>query len=266
MNTYSRLILCVCCFGFLSTSGFAAKPDTAIQHKPDAAEALSMLRQGNSRFSTGNSRFPHADTNRISLAGNSDQGRFAFATVLSCSDSRVPVELLFDAGIMDIFVVRTAGNLCNGDEIGSIEYGLAHVHTPLLVVLGHSRCGAVAAAVQAAQGDGHALERNIQPIVNDIIPAVTRAMQLHTNLVGAAILPCAIEENVWHSIENLFMQSPATRILVTNGTVKVVAALYDLASGIVTWLPDAKTDAILKRIEASPAKQTEPFAPLLKHK
>lgn len=96
--------------------------------------------------------------------------------MITCSDSRVPVELVFDAGVMDIFVVRVAGNVCDTDEVGSIEYGLAHVNTPVLVVLGHTQCGAVTAVTHAVQGKGHALELNIPPLVDNIEPAVKRAM------------------------------------------------------------------------------------------
>jgi len=86
----------------------------------------------------GKSNYPHTDAARLIQAGKENQGDHAYATVITCSDSRVPVEHIFDAGIMDIFVIRVAGNVCDVDEIGSIEYGLAHVHTPVLVVLGHT--------------------------------------------------------------------------------------------------------------------------------
>ena len=114
-------------------------------NKPDAAAALALLKEGNARFAAGNAKRPDADMARIKLADAESQGKYAYATVISCSDSRVPVELIFDAGIMDIFVIRVAGNVCDSDEIGSIEYGLAHVKTPVLVVMGHTKCGAVTA-------------------------------------------------------------------------------------------------------------------------
>jgi carbonic anhydrase len=233
-------------------------PQFSAKATPDAI--LQMLQDGNERFSTGKSAYLHCDPTRIGLAGISDQGNYAFATVLSCSDSRVPVELIFDAGIMDLFVVRVAGNVCDTDEIGSIEYGLAHVKTPLLVILGHTRCGAVTAVSQAVAGHGHKLERNIPPLVDNIIPAVRRAMDRHADVHGEAIVPFAIEENVWQGVEDLFMKSPAVRNLVKAGTVKVVGAIYDLGTGKVEWLPQAKIGETLQRVEASPDKETEPFA------
>jgi carbonic anhydrase len=116
--------------------------------------------------------------------------------VITCSDSRVPVEHIFDTGIMDIFVIRVAGNVCDVDERGSIEYGLAHVHTPVLVVLGHTQCGAVTAVTHAIHGTGHALECNIPPLVDNIEPAVRRAMANHPDVHGDEIIPYAIEENI----------------------------------------------------------------------
>lgn len=223
-------------------------------------EILQMLKDGNERFSAGKSAYLHRDPTRIELADRSDQGDYAYATVLSCSDSRVPVELIFDAGIMDLFVVRVAGNVCDTDEIGSIEYGLAHVNTPVLVILGHTRCGAVTAVSQAVDGHGHKLERNIPPLVDNIIPAVKRAMDQHKDVHGEAIVPFAIEENVWQGVEDLFMKSPAVRNLVKTGKAQVVGAIYDLGTGKVDWLPQAKIGEILQRVEASPDKETEPFA------
>lgn len=101
---------------------------------------------------------------------------------------------------MDIFVIRVAGNVCDVDEIGSIEYGLAHVHTPVLVVLSHTQCGAVTAITRAVHGKGHTLERNIPSLVDNIEPAVRRAMTEHPELHGDDVIPHAIEENIWQSI------------------------------------------------------------------
>jgi carbonic anhydrase len=233
-------------------------PRLSAKATPD--EILQMLQEGNERFSGGKSAYLHGDLARIALAGISDQANYAYATVLACSDSRVPVELIFDAGIMDLFVVRVAGNVCDTDEIGSIEYGLAHVKTPVLVILGHTQCGAVTAVSQAVGGHGHKLERNIPPLVDNIVPAVKRAMEQHQELHGNAIVPFAIEENVWQAVEDLFMKSPAVRDLARSGRVMVTGAIYDLATGKVNWLPQAKIGDILKQVEASPDKETEPFA------
>ena len=103
---------------------------------------------GNIRFVEGKSQHPHTDSARLIQAGKENQANHAYATVITCSDSRVPVERIFDAGIMDTFVIRVAGNVIDTDEAGSIEYGLAHVNTPVLVVLGHTQCGAILATLE----------------------------------------------------------------------------------------------------------------------
>lgn len=252
------------CAVLIAVIAFLALPASAMAKseakKPSPDQVIEMLKQGNDRFVTGKSTHPHADAARVALSGKENQGDYAYATIISCSDSRVPVEILFDAGVMDIFVVRVAGNVCNVDEIGSIEYGLAHVNTPLLVVLGHTQCGAVTAVTQAAEGHGHALERNIPPLVAGIEPAVRRAQKNHPETHGNALVPYCIEENVWQGIEDLFMKSPATRNLVKKGTAKVVGAMYDVGTGKVSWLPQEKVDSILKTVEAAPGRAINPMA------
>ena len=219
-----------------------------------------MLRAGNDRFTTGNSSHPHADRERLALAGTKNQGDFAYATVITCSDSRLPVEMIFDAGVMDLFVIRVAGNVCDTDEIGSIEYGLAHVNTPVLVVLGHTQCGAVTAVTHALRGEGHALERNIPPLVDNIIPAAERAMKMHPDLHGDEIIPYAIEENVWQGIGDLFLRSAAVREMVHGGKVMIAPAIYDVGTGKIAWLPAEKVAEILQKAEKSPDRAMEAMA------
>jgi carbonic anhydrase len=228
--------------------------------KPSPEEALALLKKGNQRFVAGESIHPHLGGERLNQAGSEDQGEHAYATVLTCSDSRVPVELLFDAGIMDIFVIRVAGNVIATNEAGSIEYGLAHVHTPVLVVLGHTQCGAVTAVTKAKLGEQLALERNIPPLVAGIGPAVQRAMENHPEVKDLAIVPRAIEENVWQSIEDLFMASPASRELVKSGKAKVLGAIYDVGTGTIDWLPEERVSAILTEVGQHPERATGAMA------
>lgn len=228
------------------------KNPLAAKISPDVA--IAKLQQGNIRFAKGESKHPNIDAQRRLLAATESQADHAFATVLTCSDSRVPVEAIFDAGVMDIFVVRVAGNVCDVDERGSIEYGIAHVHTPVVVIMGHTQCGAVTAVTQAIQGHGHELERNIPDLVANIEPAVKKAMELNPDVKGKDIIPIAIEENIWTSIEELFMQSPVTREFVSKGYVKVVGAIYDIGTGNINWLPEDKTLEILAKVETSPDK------------
>ncbi len=229
--------------------------------KPSPDEVLSILDEGNRRFVNGTAEHPHSDSARLHQAGTENQGDHAYATVITCSDSRVPVELIFDAGIMDIFVIRVAGNVCNVDEIGSMEYGLVHVHTPLLVILGHSQCGAVTAVTKAVQGDASPLERNIPRLIEPIKEAVRRAIASNPEKAGDSIVESAVEENVWLGIEKIFLESPAIRDLVKSGTAKVVGAIYDVGTGKVAWLPDSKVADILAQVEADPGRALDPMAP-----
>jgi carbonic anhydrase len=223
--------------------------------KPSPDESIQKLKDGNARFVDGKSKHPNTDSKRMKLAGKENQADYAYATVISCSDSRVLVEYIFDAGIMDIFVVRVAGNVCDTDEIGSIEYGLSHVNTPVLVVLGHTQCGAVTAVTHSLEGKGHPLELNIPPLVDNVEPAVKRAMQLHKDAEGEAIIPFAIEENVWQSIQDLFMRSLSTRNLVDKGKIKVIGAIYDVGTGKIEWLSETHVAEILTQVKANPDRE-----------
>ena len=255
-----RLSALLAALVFIFLTGLASASPTGEARKPPPDEILDILIQGNQRFASGKSTHPHTDADRLAQAGSENQGNHALATVITCSDSRVPVEMIFDMGIMDVFVVRVAGNVCNTDEIGSIEYGLAHVHTPVLVVLGHTQCGAVTAVTEAQLGQAHKLERNIPPLIAPIVPAVKRAIAENPDLKGDELVEKAIVENVWQGIRDLFMKSPATRELVDSGKVKVVGAIYDVGAGKINWLPEEKVKAIMNEVKADPNKATNPYA------
>ena len=259
MKKILKFVVIVGCFLALTGAPVLASAGSKAA-KPSPDEAIAMLKAGNERFVTGKTIQPHTDAARLALAGKEDQGDHAYATVITCSDSRVPVEILFDAGIMDIFVIRVAGNVLDVDEIGSVEYGLAHVNTPVFVVLGHTQCGAVTAVTKAVQGHGHPLERNIPPLVDNIIPAVKKAIEDNPGAHGTDVIPHAIEENIWRGIEDLFMASPSSRNLVNAGKAKVVGAIYDVSNGKIDWLPEAKTMEILKKVEANPKRAMEAMA------
>ncbi|MFZ5775981.1 MAG: carbonic anhydrase [Thermodesulfobacteriota bacterium] len=263
MKKLIRTTVLAGCLALTAAMPALASESKAAKPSPDAA--IAMLKEGNARFVAGKSAHPHSDNARLILAGKENQGDHAYATVLSCSDSRVPVERIFDAGVMDIFVVRVAGNVMDVDEAGSIEYGLAHVNTPVLVVLGHTQCGAVTAVTDAVQGHGHALERNIPPLVENIAPAVKRAIAQHPEAKGKDVVPYGIEENVWQGIEDLFTNSAAVRELVKGGKAKVVGAIYDVGTGNITWLPEEKSAELLKKAEANPKRAKEAMAGGKKH-
>ncbi|HUG11793.1 MAG TPA: carbonic anhydrase, partial [Opitutaceae bacterium] len=190
-----------------------------------SADALQNLQQGNSRFTSGQATHPNQTADRRAEVV---KGQAPFATVLTCSDSRVAPELLFDQGIGDIFVVRVAGNVSDTDEVGSMEYGVGHLHTPLLVVMGHTGCGAVGAVLEGADVHG-----SIPALVDNIAPAVEKARAVAS---GATLFATAVKLNIWQSIDDLFRQSAEVRGLVHDGKLQVVGAVYDLASGSVNWL------------------------------
>lgn len=211
-------------------------------------QAIERLREGNARFQSSKSIHPHIDSSR--LRQTAEQGQHPFATVLTCSDSRVPVELVFDHGVGDIFVVRVAGNVCGQHEAGTIEYGVDHLKTPLLVVLGHSRCGAVTAVATDAK-----LHGNVPALVRGIRPAVEQAKQGHPNLHGKELVPAATQCNVWQAIDDLFRQSPMTRELVSEGKLRVVGAIYQVDTGKIDWLGMHPQQARLLKYTSDPAHE-----------
>lgn len=247
------VVVCTAVVAVLAAVYFSRKKPT-LPGKPAARDALASLVEGNARFQAGQSRYPHLDPARRALAAQSNQEDYAIATILSCSDSRVPVEAIFDSGIMDLFVVRVAGNVCNVDEAGCIEFGLASVHTPVLVVLGHSKCGAVTAATRAMTGQAAPSEHNIAPLIRSIEPAVQRALQTRSNKDTAAIVETAVIENVWQAFENLFLLSATARKLVASGEVKAVGAIYHLETGAVEWLDEAVPLELLARANENPLR------------
>ena len=154
------------------------------------------------------------------------KGQHPFATVITCSDSRVAPEYIFDQGLGDIFVIRVAGNVVEPTTLGSIEYGVEHLHTPLLVIMGHSQCGAVTAAYDV-KGEP---EGNIGAILKKIVPAIETAKKAHKGKDETVEL--AIQENVRNTYEDI-MKSPVVNHLVHEGKLKVVAAEYQLKNGKV---------------------------------
>jgi carbonic anhydrase len=209
-------------------------------------QALEMLKTGNARFVAGKQEHPHQGFSRRELT--KEKGQHPFATVLSCSDSRVPVEILFDRGVGDIFVVRVAGNVANVDEVASIEYSADHLGTPLLVILGHTHCGAVQAVVENAEVHG-----NISTLVKSIVPAVAKARQKNPSATGESLVNAAVKANVWQAIEDLFKISPVTRKRVKEGNLKVLGAVYDIDTGAITWLgAHDKQEALISRIHSQP--------------
>lgn len=193
-----------------------------------AAEALARLKAGNARFVSGHARFP---TVQKEVLAELARGQQPYATILGCSDSRVPPELLFDAGFGELFVIRVAGNVLGPSIKGTLQYAGAHLHTPLFVVLGHEGCGAVDAAIgEKFHGVRH--RSRIALLLKYIEPALDG---LDERLPPQALLSAAVEANVRWTIRQV-LESREGRARAASGDVTLVGAVYDLASGRVRFL------------------------------
>lgn len=189
-----------------------------------AAEALEKLTEGNQRFVSGSSQHPHCDPVRRSELAT---GQHPFATIITCADSRLPAELIFDQGLGDLFVIRVAGNIADDAVLGSIEYASLHLGVNLIAVMGHQSCGAVGAAV-----DGSATGTHIDSLIDAIRPAVREAL----NEGSDDLLDRSVRQNAAMVAEQVRSSEPVLAGLGATG-VMVQAAYYGLGSGEVSWLP-----------------------------
>jgi carbonic anhydrase len=243
---------CFVVASLLVGSQFARAADPAHPDQPivSPAEALSRLKEGNARFTAGNPQHPHESSDErsfmakdsyenagaISLGMTSDQAakrraelsksQHPFAIILSCSDSRVPPEIVFDEGLGDLFIVRVAGNVLNNEGLGSIEYGVDVLGARLILVLGHQSCGAVDAAMKTIAAKGKA-PGHIQSLVSAIKPVVDSTPK--------ADLDTMIKANVKHVVDALRSSKPILKARVDSGEVQVIGGYYTLDTGTVTF-------------------------------
>ena len=226
-----------------------------IRHSPTAQfvpprDAIARLKEGNARFTAGNRQQSQEASDKRAytaknsyenpgiffLGTNSEQAakrraeltksQHPFAIILSCSDSRVPPEIVFDEGLGDLFIVRVAGNVLNNEGLGSIEFGVDVLGAHLIVVLGHQSCGAVYAALKTVATKGKA-PGHIQSLVSAIEPVV--------NAMPRADLDTMIKANVKHVVEALRSSTPILKTKVDSGDVQVIGAYYTLDTGTVTF-------------------------------
>jgi carbonic anhydrase len=191
-----------------------------------ADKALKRLMDGNLRFVKHRELHPDATIlRRKDLAAT---GQHPFAIILGCADSRVPPELIFDQGLGDMFVVRDAGNVVDDEVLGSIEYAVEHLGTPLIMVLGHEKCGAITAALEGGAAHGH-----IQAVVDSIQPSILAAK----NESGDPVHNCVVA-NARRVALQIRTSDPVLRPMAESGKIRVVAADYDLATGKVILLKD----------------------------
>ncbi len=191
-------------------------------------EALARLQEGNARFvESGSSTRKH-------VVGM-ESGQQPFAVILSCADSRVPAELVFDQGLGDLFVIRVAGNIVAPSQIGSVEFAAEVLGARLVVVLGHTNCGAVSATLAELALESEHRSPNLRTIVDRVKPAVKPLMDIG----GDDVLERAIEANVLHSVGHLAHGSQIIEEMIGNDELTVVGAVYSIEDGRVTFLDDS---------------------------
>jgi carbonic anhydrase len=212
------LLLLSCCF-VMVLQGTERKNDLT----PD--QALEKLMEGNKHYASSHSQHPHQNARR---RHELEKDQHPFACILSCSDSRVPPEIVFDEGLGDLFVVRVAGHIVDNAVTGSIEYAVEHLGTKLVLVLGHERCGAVQATLGGGEPGTH-----IQSLVEAISPAVTDAKKK-----PGEPLANAVRANVQLVVQQLRQSGPILADQVRDHRIRIVGAVYELDSGSVLLLPE----------------------------
>ena len=198
-----------------------------------AAEALQRLREGNLRFAS-DERGPEVfvgHDRRTELTAGQDP----FAIILGCSDSRVPAEIIFDQGLGDLFVIRVAGNIVAPSQVGSVEFAAARFSTQLVVVLGHSQCGAIAATIEELRQPEESQSRNLRSIVDRVRPSVEALLSTHLKDDLQALAAEAIRANIRASVDHLRHGSEVLEQLTRDGGLVIVGAEYSLETGLVDF-------------------------------
>ncbi len=200
--------------------------ETQSQLNPDLA--LEILKEGNDRFVKN----LKANRNLLQQVNETSAGQFPFATILSCIDSRTSAELIFDQGLGDIFSIRIAGNILNEDILGSMEFATKVVGTKIIIVLGHTKCGAIVGACNNVELG------NLTTLLNKIKPAIYLEKETIENRTGANVrfVDNVTINNVKQTIERIRLESPIILDLENTGAIKIVGAIYNVDNGIVSFL------------------------------
>lgn len=196
-----------------------------------ALEALERLREGNRRFVADITNPTTSRARRIELAS----GQQPFAIILGCSDSRVPAELVFDQGLGDLFVIRVAGNIVAPSQIGSVEFAAGQFGTRLVVVLGHTKCGAISATLEELQRPSENQSRNLRSIVDRVRPSVETLLETDLRNDPHALMHQAVRANIRASVNQLRHGSEILESLIQNEGLMVVGAEYCLETGKVDF-------------------------------
>ena len=224
----AHLAFCIALVSLIWMNQFAQAADPAHPDQPSVApaEAISKLKEGNGRYTSGSLQHPGQTTERRTELAKTQH---PFAAIVSCSDSRVPPEIVFDQGLGDLFVVRVAGNVINDEGLGSIEYTVDHLGTRLILVLGHQSCGAVDAARETIAAKGKA-PGHIQSLVTAIKPAV--------EATAKDDLETTVKANVKNVVKALRSSTPILKSKVDSGEIQVIGGYYSLDTGAVTFLDE----------------------------
>ena len=196
------------------------------ENQDNTLTPLDKLKAGNEKFVSGHPEHPHETTNRIKKLKNEQH---PFVVLVSCSDSRMPPELIFDQGLGDVFSIRTAGNVIGDYELGSIEYAVEHLHCKLIVVLGHENCGAIQAYATSGN-EKH--DDHIQSLVNYI------AAEEEEKIIPDSLrsnIDILVKANIAHGVNVLKSSTPILKSLIGNNEIKIIGAYYDLDSGKVLF-------------------------------
>jgi carbonic anhydrase len=196
-----------------------------------AREAFTRLREGNRRFASSGSDTFVSHTRRAELATKQEP----FAIILGCSDSRVPAEIVFDQGLGDLFVIRVAGNIVAPSQVGSVEFAAARFGTRLVVVLGHSQCGAILATLEELRRPTENQSRNLRAIVDRVRPSVERLLPSDLQHDPEALVAQAVRANIQASVDHLRHGSPLLEQLIRDDGLLVVGAEYSLETGVVEF-------------------------------
>lgn len=206
------------------------EPEPQAEQPPTPDEALDLLKAGNTAFLNGDTQLGHVTAQDLdALQG----GQHPIATIVGCADSRTPPTILFNQGLGRLFIIRVAGNTVDRRGLASIVYAVKHLHCPLVVVMGHTGCGAVAAAEAVVDGRAE-LDSSLEEMIVPILPAVLSARRLG----GPDQARLAVEENARRVVARLLTADTALAHAVETGTIKIVAAVKDMATGRVDFLGD----------------------------
>ena len=195
----------------------------------DSSDSLVRLEEGNARFVSGATIHPNIDMKTRTRTAR--EGQTPFAAILSCADSRAPIELVFDQGIGDIFSVRNAGNIYDDIAIGTLEIAVTHFNSPVMIVLGHTDCGAIKLAIE-----GKVLKGNMMKVIDRIVPIVDLVRANKPDLRNAKFLLEVTKENTLNTMEEIKAKSELIRSKVEKGELRLIAGIHYLDSGKVEWL------------------------------